>query len=51
MSVTHATLLAIVVYAVQVAASVWWLRAFRFGPVEWLWRCATYWSWQPIRRA
>lgn len=26
-----------------------WLRAFRFGPVEWLWRSWTYRRWQPLR--
>ena len=26
-----------------------WLRAFRFGPVEWLWRSWTYGSRQPLR--
>jgi uncharacterized protein len=30
------------VYATQVAASGWWLARFRFGPLEWLWRMATY---------
>lgn len=30
------------VYALQVAASSWWLARFRFGPLEWLWRMATY---------
>ncbi|MEZ0472051.1 DUF418 domain-containing protein [Luteimonas salinilitoris] len=35
-------LLAVVVFALQVAASRWWLARFRFGPVEWLWRWATY---------
>jgi uncharacterized protein len=28
-----------------------WLRYFRFGPAEWLWRSLTYWRLQPIRRA
>lgn len=28
-----------------------WLRVFRFGPVEWVWRCLTYAKWQPLRRA
>lgn len=26
-----------------------WLKAFRFGPLEWLWRSLTYRRWQPIR--
>ena len=33
----------------QAAFSVWWLRRFRFGPVEWIWRCFTYVSLQPLR--
>jgi uncharacterized protein len=41
----------IVVYALQVTASERWLRHFRFGPAEWLWRSLTYWSVLPIRRA
>ena len=49
MSVTHALLLGLGVYAAQVAASAWWLHRFRFGPVEWLWRSATYAAWQPFR--
>jgi uncharacterized protein len=28
----------------------WWMRRFRFGPFEWLWRSLTYWRLQPIRR-
>ena len=27
----------------------WWSRRFRFGPMEWLWRCLTYLKWQPLR--
>jgi uncharacterized protein len=49
MSVTHARVLGIAVYAVQIMASTWWLNRFRFGPVEWLWRSATYAAWQPFR--
>lgn len=30
------------VFALQVALSRWWLARFRFGPLEWLWRWATY---------
>jgi uncharacterized protein len=42
-------LLALSVWLVQVPASVWWLKRFRFGPVEWLWRSLTYGSPQPMR--
>jgi uncharacterized protein len=38
------------VWAVQLALSSVWLRAFRFGPAEWLWRSLTYGRWQPFRR-
>lgn len=41
---------AFALFAVQVALSPLWLRHFRFGPVEWLWRSATYLRWQPLRR-
>ena len=27
-----------------------WLERFRFGPLEWAWRCLTYWQLFPIRR-
>ncbi|WP_414672973.1 DUF418 domain-containing protein [Kribbella sp.] len=28
-----------------------WLRRFRYGPVGWLWRCATWLRIVPMRRA
>lgn len=34
--------LAVGVGVAQIAFSVWWLRRHAFGPVEWLWRVATY---------
>ena len=36
-------------WVVQLWWSKAWLDRFAFGPVEWLWRCATYRRWQPIR--
>jgi uncharacterized protein len=41
-----------VVLAVWIAQLIWsplWLRRFRFGPAEWLWRSLTYWKVQPMR--
>ncbi|HET8818794.1 MAG TPA: DUF418 domain-containing protein [Xanthomonadaceae bacterium] len=45
------TLIVLVVFAVQVAASHWWLARFRFGPFEWLWRTFTYLRAPTMRRA
>lgn len=33
----------------QFVFSVVWLRYFRFGPLEWIWRSLTYWQRQPMR--
>lgn len=35
-------LLAFGVALLQIPLSVWWLKRFEFGPVEWLWRKLTY---------
>src|SRR5262249_12027455 len=36
------------IWAFQLALSPIWLRIFRFGPMEWLWRSLTYWKCQPF---
>ncbi|MHA7132238.1 DUF418 domain-containing protein [Oerskovia turbata] len=36
-------LLTVAILATQWAASVWWLRRHRYGPVEHAWRVATWW--------
>ncbi len=38
------------VWALQIWWSQAWLDRFLYGPAEWLWRCATYRSLQPLRR-
>jgi uncharacterized protein len=43
------TVWAVVIFAVQIVVCQLWLRRFRFGPVEWLWRSLTYLKWQPLR--
>ncbi|WP_342979544.1 DUF418 domain-containing protein [Parabacteroides merdae] len=35
---------------VQIAISHYWLKGFRFGLMEWLWRTGTYMKWQPLVR-
>ena len=39
----------VAVWVVQLAWSQPWLSRFRYGPFEWIWRCATYRSWQLLR--
>ena len=41
----------VVIFASQCVASAWWLARFRYGPVEWVWRCLTYGERLPITRA
>jgi uncharacterized protein len=38
------------IWAVQLVLSPLWLRHFRFGPAEWLWRYLTYLKRPPFRR-
>jgi uncharacterized protein len=48
LSVTAALAIGVVVYAVEVAISAWWLARYRYGPVEWLWRSLMYGARQPM---
>jgi uncharacterized protein len=44
----------LIVFAIWVALVLFsrmWLRSFRFGPAEWLWRSLTYLKRQPFRLA
>lgn len=50
MSASGGLLLTLLIYSGQVLFSHWWLRRFRFGPLEWLWRSLTYGRVQPLRR-
>jgi uncharacterized protein len=40
--------LSLSIYAAQLVISPLWLSAFRFGPMEWLWRSLTYGRRQPM---
>lgn len=37
------------VWSINLVVSPFWLRFFRFGPMEWCWRSLTYWRVQPMR--
>ncbi|MFL6674262.1 MAG: DUF418 domain-containing protein [Massilia sp.] len=42
--------LAVAIYVAQCWFSRWWLRRYRFGPLEWIWRTLTYGALQPMGR-
>lgn len=42
------TIFGITVFILQVIISSIWLKYFNYGPVEWIWRSATYKKWQPM---
>ena len=41
--------IAVAIFALQVVACHLWLRRFRFGPLEWVWRTLVYLKPQPMR--
>lgn len=43
-------LMGIGVIIIQTVFSKYWLKSFKYGPLEWLWRCGTYLKWQPFKR-
>jgi uncharacterized protein len=46
----YGLLLTLFVYCLQIVLSKLWLRYYRMGPVEWIWRTLTYGQRQPLRR-
>jgi len=50
LGVASALAIGIAVYIGQVFFSGWWLRRYRYGPVEWLWRTLMYGVRQPMRQ-
>jgi len=41
----------VAVLGFQLWMSPLWLKHFRFGPAEWIWRSLSYWRLQPMRRS
>ena len=41
--------IAVLVFFFQIVFSKIWLKYFRFGPLEWLWRCLTYRKYIPLK--
>jgi uncharacterized protein len=44
------TIFGVLVFIGQIILSHLWLRYFNYGPVEYLWRSATYGKWQKMRK-
>ena len=51
MTATSAMAIAVTGFAFQVFFSHFWLKAFNFGPLEWVWRALTYGNLPKMRRA
>jgi len=51
MSQEQAVALGIAAFAAQLVLAGWWMRRYRYGPLEWVWRALTYTTTQiPFRR-
>ena len=49
-SATETFLLGLGVYIAQIIVSALWLKYFKYGPLEWFWRTATYMKMQPFKK-
>ena len=38
------------IWIILILFSLFWLRNYYYGPLEWLWRVLTYWHAQPLKR-
>lgn len=47
---TYTFLFCFVIIFIQIRFSVWWLSVCQYGPLEWLWRCATYFKVVSLKR-
>lgn len=43
-------LLAVFIFIIQLLISKWWLSKYNYGPVEWLWRSASYRQLFPLKK-
>ncbi len=49
LSLENTYYVAVLILIFQLLFSNIWFRFFSFGPVEWIWRCASYRKWFPLR--
>jgi uncharacterized protein len=43
-------LIAVIIFGLQVLFSTWWLKNYKMGPLEWIWRTLTYGKRQKLKR-
>ncbi len=43
-------ILAVFIFIIQLFISKWWLSKYNYGPIEWLWRSASYREWVPFKK-
>jgi uncharacterized protein len=48
-SPAESVLITLAIFGVQLILSAWWLKRFRFGPMEWVWRSITYFRIPPMK--
>ncbi|MCM3586558.1 DUF418 domain-containing protein [Mesobacillus maritimus] len=49
-SLLTGSILCILIFALQMLYSTYWLKHYRFGPFEWLWRSITYMRFQQLKQ-
>ena len=49
-SYSYATISCAIIVFLQIIFSAIWLKYFKYGPLEWLWRCGTYGEILPIKK-
>ena len=47
---TVITVIAVTIFLCQVLISTLWLKKFKYGPLEWIWRQLTYKKWLPLTK-
>lgn len=50
LSVSACLIVFLIVAVAQITFSHFWLKHFRYGPLEWLWRSLTYFEWMPNKK-
>ncbi len=51
LSNTYSFIAALLLIVFQIGISIWWMKRFYYGPLEWIWRSCTYFKVYPFRRS